>query len=174
MWSTCHEWWNKERSLSPRTPVGCSKHWAMRDWRTRDELGHIKGPCMTCILRTARVSNVEIIMSRGVLIKRVEFRENVRARDVKNCPQYQHVRIKQVSKLKTRTWTWTRTRTWKKIIPSQRFLKTKYSHVFFEMEPVKSKVQLCNRLRAVSFFFVLRAKRARHRNDHARDWRRPH
>ena len=41
---------------------------------------------MTCILRTARVSNVEIIMSRGVLIKRVEFREDVRARDVKNCP----------------------------------------------------------------------------------------
>ena len=38
---------------------------------------------MTCILRTARVSNVEIIMSRGVVIKRDEFREDVRARDVK-------------------------------------------------------------------------------------------
>ena len=33
---------------------------------------------MTCILRIARISNVEIIMSRGVLIKRVEFREDVR------------------------------------------------------------------------------------------------
>ena len=86
MWSTCHEPWDKEKNLSPRTPVECSKHWAMRDWRTCGVLGHIKGPCMTCILRTARVSNVEIIMSRGVLIKRVEFRENVRARDVKNCP----------------------------------------------------------------------------------------
>ena len=44
------------------------------------------GSCMTCILCTARISNVEIIMSRGVLIKRDEFREDVRARDVKNCP----------------------------------------------------------------------------------------
>ena len=78
MWSTCHDLWDKEKNLSPRTPVGCSKHWAMRDWRTRGELGHIQGSCMTCILRTARVSNVEIIMSRGVLIKRVEFREDVR------------------------------------------------------------------------------------------------
>ena len=49
-------------------------------------LGHIKGSCMTCILRIARISNVEIIMSRGVLIKRVEFREDVRSREVKNCP----------------------------------------------------------------------------------------
>ena len=46
-------------------------------------LGHIKGLCMTCVLNTARVSNVEIIMSRGVLIKRDEFREDVRAGDVK-------------------------------------------------------------------------------------------
>ena len=38
---------------------------------------------MTCVLNTARVSNVEIIMSRGVLIKRDEFREDVRAGDVK-------------------------------------------------------------------------------------------
>ena len=41
---------------------------------------------MTCILRTARISNVEIIMSRDVPIKRDEFRENVRVRDVRKCP----------------------------------------------------------------------------------------
>ena len=41
---------------------------------------------MTCVLRTARVSNVEIMMSRGVLIKQDEFREDARARDMKNCP----------------------------------------------------------------------------------------
>ena len=42
-----------------RTPVGCSNHWATKDsWRA----GPKEGSCMTCVLRTARISNVEIVM----------------------------------------------------------------------------------------------------------------
>ena len=51
--------WDKKEYESPPViePVGCSNHWA-----TKGELGHIQGSCMTCVLRTARISNVEIVI----------------------------------------------------------------------------------------------------------------
>ena len=56
---------NEKKSESPkgietmtfRTSVRCSNHWAKKDsWR----MGHFQGSCMICVLRTARISNVEI------------------------------------------------------------------------------------------------------------------
>ena len=106
-------------------------------------LGHIKGSCMTCILRIARISNVEIIMSRGVLIKRVEFREDVRSvrnNDVagfdfsgnKTC-FYLCFRIHRCAfNAIVLQCDYSNRGTWKKIIQSQRFLKTKDSHVFLK------------------------------------------
>ena len=50
-----------------RPPVGCSNHWATKDsWRAGTE----EGSCMTCVLRTARISNVEIVMR--VIIKEIQ------------------------------------------------------------------------------------------------------
>ena len=48
MWSTCHEHGTKKKNTELR--------------RTRGELGHIQGSCMTCVLCTAWISNVEIVM----------------------------------------------------------------------------------------------------------------
>ena len=64
-WARMSRTWDKKEYESPtviepmtyRSPVGCSNHWA-----TKGELGHIQGSCMTCVLRTARISNVEIVM----------------------------------------------------------------------------------------------------------------
>ena len=53
-------------------PVGCSNHWA-----TKGELGHIQGSCMTCVLRTARISNVEIVMINKISCDAEITTENV-------------------------------------------------------------------------------------------------
>ena len=58
-------------TMTFRLPVGCSNHWSTKDsWR----MGHIQDSCMICVLRAARISNVEIAMCVIKWRKMVNFK----------------------------------------------------------------------------------------------------
>ena len=65
MSSTCHEDRTKKKNLSPLQELkvwpSVQRSYTLTTelWKTRGELGHIQGSCVLC---TARMSNVEIVM----------------------------------------------------------------------------------------------------------------
>ena len=87
IWSTCHKHGTKKKIWVPvhRLDALSTELWGteglVASWAIKKvHLWHA-----SCLLLGSAI-NVEIIMSLDVLIKRVEFRENVRASDVRNCP----------------------------------------------------------------------------------------